>query len=97
MGAGGGNSLSVCKEEPPKTHPISEPCMYGLPREQQHRFSCAVVALTEALELLTCEDDTVKEKELSCVFLQQHRPDVGYRHSLSAALSLSKDGQSLSD
>lgn len=28
-----GNSLSVCKEEPPKMHPILEPCMYGLPRE----------------------------------------------------------------
>lgn len=78
-------------------HPISEPCMHGLPREQQHRFSCAVIALTQALELLTREDDTLKEKELSCVFLQQYQPDVGYRHSLRAALALSKDGQSLSD
>lgn len=78
-------------------HPISEPGMHGLPREQEHRFSCAVVALTQALELLTREDDTLKEKELSCVFLQQYQPDVGYRHSLSAALALSKDGQSLSD
>lgn len=78
-------------------HPISEPGMHGLPREQEHRLSCAVVALTQALELLTREDDTLKEKELSCVFLQQYQPDVGYRHSLSAALALSKDGQSLSD
>lgn len=77
-------------------HPISEPCMHGLPREQQYRFSCAVIALTQALELLTREDDTLKE-ELSCVFLQQYQPDVGYRHSLRAALALSKDGQSLSD
>lgn len=67
-----GKSLHVCEEEPHKTHPILERCTQGLPKEQQHRCHCAVIALTQALELLTHEDNTLKEKEPNCIFLQRY-------------------------